>query len=85
MILFRMQNINQKIISGLEVMEFFFTNQWQWDIKNADALQTVLCPKDKEVLVLNMARLLDIYLDKKIIGFVSFFSLFSGWKFLVII
>lgn len=65
MILFRMRNINQKIISGLEVMEFFFTNQWQWDIKNADALQTVLCPKDKEVLVDNMARLLDIYLDKK--------------------
>ena len=45
-----MKNINNKIMSGMEMMEFFFTNEWHWSVKNAEALREVLCLEDQSVM-----------------------------------
>ena len=37
-------------MSGMEMMEFFFTNEWHWSVKNAEALREVLCLEDQSVM-----------------------------------
>ena len=49
MLVFSMKKINDKIVSGLQVMEFFFINEWHWSVKKSDALREVLCSEDQAV------------------------------------
>jgi len=45
----RMVRMNNRLMSGMQVMEFFFTNEWRWGIENAILLQQSLTADDQAV------------------------------------
>ncbi|CAK8671100.1 unnamed protein product [Clavelina lepadiformis] len=45
----KMSDLNEKLIAGMEVMEFFFTNQFRWGEDNARNLLKSISPVDQKV------------------------------------
>merc|ERR1712142_1123283 len=45
---FSFRRVNDKIKSAMDVMEFFFVNQWQWRCENTTKLQEFLPEEDQK-------------------------------------